>query len=158
MGTRADFYIGRGKNAKWIGSIAWDGYPSGITPKGEKVEQLVPGCLRHIDENWPEGEHLFDSKTEEEFISRLDRFFMYRDDVSLPNDGWPWPWDDSNTTDYTYSFDDGKVYGACFGHGWWLADSEPEEHEDGKIDDWPNMKEVQKISYGSKSGLIVIRA
>ena len=30
MGTRADFYIGRGATAEWIGSIAWDGYPDGI--------------------------------------------------------------------------------------------------------------------------------
>lgn len=25
MGTRADFYSGRGKTAEWLGSIAWDG-------------------------------------------------------------------------------------------------------------------------------------
>ena len=30
MGTRADFYIGRGAEAEWLGSIAWDGYPGGI--------------------------------------------------------------------------------------------------------------------------------
>ena len=27
MGTRADFYVGRGDAAEWIGSIAYDGYP-----------------------------------------------------------------------------------------------------------------------------------
>ena len=26
MGTRADFYIGRGQDAEWLGSVAWDGY------------------------------------------------------------------------------------------------------------------------------------
>lgn len=26
MGTRADFYIGRGPDAEWLGSVAWDGY------------------------------------------------------------------------------------------------------------------------------------
>ena len=30
MGTRADFYVGRGENAEWLGSIAWDGYPERI--------------------------------------------------------------------------------------------------------------------------------
>ena len=30
MGTRADLYIGRGTDAEWIGSVAWDGYPSGL--------------------------------------------------------------------------------------------------------------------------------
>jgi hypothetical protein len=29
MGTRADFYVGRGKDAEWLGSVAFDGYPSG---------------------------------------------------------------------------------------------------------------------------------
>jgi len=26
MGTRADFYVGMGKDAEWLGSVAWDGY------------------------------------------------------------------------------------------------------------------------------------
>lgn len=30
MGTRADFYVGRGKDAEWIGSVAFDGYPDGF--------------------------------------------------------------------------------------------------------------------------------
>lgn len=29
MGTRADFYVGRGENAKWIGSITRGGYIEG---------------------------------------------------------------------------------------------------------------------------------
>jgi len=28
MGTRADFYVGRGETAEWVGSVAWDGYPN----------------------------------------------------------------------------------------------------------------------------------
>lgn len=32
MGTRADFYVGRGVDAQWLGSIAYDGYPDG-TPE-----------------------------------------------------------------------------------------------------------------------------
>jgi hypothetical protein len=31
MGTRADFYIGCGRDSEWIGSIAWDGYPDGLS-------------------------------------------------------------------------------------------------------------------------------
>ena len=30
MGTRADFYVGRGESAEWLGSVAWDGNPRGI--------------------------------------------------------------------------------------------------------------------------------
>ncbi len=38
MGTRADFYIGRGEKAEWLGSVAWDGYPTGILPELLKSE------------------------------------------------------------------------------------------------------------------------
>jgi len=30
MGTRADFYVGIGPEAEWVGSIAYDGYPDGV--------------------------------------------------------------------------------------------------------------------------------
>lgn len=30
MGTRADFYVGRGPEAEYLGSIAWDGHPEGM--------------------------------------------------------------------------------------------------------------------------------
>lgn len=33
MGTRADFYVGKGPNAEWLGSTAMDGYPEGIFHK-----------------------------------------------------------------------------------------------------------------------------
>lgn len=127
MGTRADFYVGRGKSAKWVGSIAFDGYPDGITPYSEKTENWL-GYTQHLSDEWPTNEHLFDSITEEQFLSRLKRFFQYRDDVTLPEEGWPWPWDDSNTTDYSYAFDEGKVWGTCFGRGWWQANKELKEH------------------------------
>jgi hypothetical protein len=79
MGTRADFYVGRGPNAEWIGSIAFDGYPDGITMKTE--EKLPwPEGQEHID--WPEGKHLFDATTEAEFRERVERFFQYRDDAT----------------------------------------------------------------------------
>lgn len=30
MGTRADFYVRKDSQMEYLGSIAWDGYPSGI--------------------------------------------------------------------------------------------------------------------------------
>lgn len=30
MGTRADFYVRKGGEMEWLGSIPWDGYPDGI--------------------------------------------------------------------------------------------------------------------------------
>ena len=83
MGTRADFYIKSKKllqQGDWIGSIAWDGYPSAIPINIKKA------------------------KTELDFRMAIKRFFKKRDDVTLPKDGWPWPWNDSGTTDYTYTF------------------------------------------------------
>jgi hypothetical protein len=31
MGTRGDFYVGRGKDAEWIGSIAYDAFVEFLT-------------------------------------------------------------------------------------------------------------------------------
>ncbi len=45
MGTRADFYIGRGPTAEWIGSLPLDGYPEGIDAKVlacQSVEAFSP--------------------------------------------------------------------------------------------------------------------
>lgn len=81
MGTRADFYVKHGKTYLWRGSIAWDGYVEGI------------------------DHELFEATTANSFGIKLKRFFDRRDDVTLPADGWPWPWNDSGTTDYAYIFD-----------------------------------------------------
>jgi hypothetical protein len=93
MGTRADFYLGKGKDAQWLGSIAWDGYPVGI------------------------DDAVLDAKTEQDYLAALSAFLAKQEDTTLPEQGWPWPWDNSCTTDYAYAFDDGKVEAACFGEG-----------------------------------------
>lgn len=105
MGTRADFYVGRGEKAEWLGSIAWDGYPDGI-PK-----------------------QILNCTGEAAFRHAVDEFMKGRDDRSLPADGWPWPWDNSRTTDYAYAIDGDQVYGTYFGHGWFKG-SEPELDEE----------------------------
>ena len=86
MGTRADFYVGRGENAEWLGSIAWDGHPCSI------------------------AEGVLAATTEAAFRSELAAFGDHRDDWTEPALGWPWPWDTSHTTDYAYAFD-GHVWG-----------------------------------------------
>lgn len=152
MGTRADFYVGRGLTAEWIGSIAWDGYPEGIQPREHnKRGEFVS------------GRHLFDAKTKEEFTERVNLFFEGRDDVTLPADGWPWPWENSQTTDYSYAFDDGKVWASCFGCEWFdpkakLTDEEHEAlHEGprGKSAVFPQMS-TDRFTMGKRSGVIVI--
>lgn len=134
MGTRADFYIGRGKQAEWMGSIAWDGYPSGIDKK------------------------LLKSKTEDDFKNNLESFFAEREDVSRPADGWPWPWDDSGTTDFSYAFDGKQVWASCYGHGWHPAATWDDENSDGDAPEveFPNMADKKSVTFGKRSGLIVI--
>jgi hypothetical protein len=144
MGTRADFYIGRGDNAEWLGSIAFDGYD-------------VP-------------EHILRMDKPENFREGVEQFLKTRDDATFPADGWPWPWDDSSLTDEVWAFDDGKVWRAN-GYPtplWFLAidDDAPDEDEDKEAyDKWqathevatfPNMKSKAKPTLGKRSGLIVI--
>ena len=134
MGARADFYVGRGEKAEWLGSIAWDGNPSGIPIKLRK------------------------SETESIFRDLVASFLVTRDDKTLPADGWPWLWEDSRTTDYAYAFDGGKVLVSCFGHEWFDSWKKgPEDDEGGKMAIFPNMKAIQKVSFGRNSGFLIFR-
>lgn len=157
MGTRADFYIGRGENAEWLGSVAWDGYPEGIILHLEETEPTYPRGpkVSHKRGKWPEGKHLFDSKTEIEFRERLETFFQFRVDVSRPEDGWPWPWEDSSTTDYAYALDDGKVWASNFGRDWFDPKVSDTFAEGKKQVLFPNMKRIQNITLGKRSGVMV---
>lgn len=95
MGTRADFYIGTGKNAEWLGSVAWGGY------------------------EWDEDREcrLMKATTEEEYRTALAEIAKDRDGWTTPEQGWPWQWEDSGATDYVYYFEDGKV-SAADRHDW----------------------------------------
>jgi hypothetical protein len=132
MGTRADFYIGRGADAEWLGSIAWDGHPGSIP------------------------EHILRVDKTENFRAAVEQFIDLRDDGTKPADGWPWPWDDSRTTDYAYAFDDGKVWASSFGHAWFDPQGEePDDDEGAKVATFPDMKERKNVTMGKRSGLLV---
>ena len=153
MGTRADFYVGRGVDSEWLGSIAWDGYPSGIN-----LTEPEKGILgTRIIAKWGKGKHLFDSTREEDFRHRVGQFFEHRDDVTTPDRGWPWPWETSHTTDYADAFDGGKVYASCFGHEW-FDPKEPESESSASENTalFPNMKERQNVTFGARSGVIIL--
>lgn len=143
MGTRADFYVGTGKDAEWIGSIAMDGYPDAIDSPVLKAE------------------------TPEAFRAAVKDFFTDRRDTTLPEHGWPWPWDDSRTTDFAYAIFDGSVKASCFGRPWYdpikaaaIEDDEEREEFEGsnapKMDDFPDMSARQNVTFGARSGLIVL--
>jgi hypothetical protein len=172
VGTRADYYIGRGPDAIWLGSIAWDGDPHTHEP-------------------------LLAATTKDEFLEAVREHCRGRDDFTSPDDGWPWPWTDSHTSDYAYTFDDGTVWltqhepgpytgkmvwcsVACYNEhaavraAWWkrererdsregtpqaeyAADPEPEALvPDGGMCVFPDMTDVQNVQLGRKSGIILI--
>ena len=98
MGTRADFYIGRGLQAEWAGSVPTDGYQSAL-----------PDTL------------LF-ATTEALFRKYLDRLLSERRFPIYASDGWPWPWPDSSETFHVYAFDAGEVWISTFGSLWYRPD------------------------------------
>ena len=145
MGTRADYYIGKGKDAEWLGSTAFDGYPDG---HGVVQTNLA----------------VFQSTTVEDWRAGIGTMLRDRDDGTFPEHGWPWPWDDSGTTDYAYTFDEGAVW-VSNSKEWvrlseWLSwtDEQREEHYSIATDAvFPNMKDRKNVTLGGRSGLIVIQ-
>lgn len=152
MGTRADFYVGKGKTAEWIGSIAWDGYREGI-------DAQILGC-----------------QSEAAFRHAVAEFIAGREDGTKPEDGWPWPWDTSATTDCHYWFFDGRCWAgrsrySVPGEVYVPAD-EPEPdfsdldaaEEEALYAKWqagrdevefPDMSALKKVTMGKRSGLMV---
>lgn len=94
MGTRADFYIGIDEKAEWLGSIAYDGYPDGIP------------------------ESIVRRRAEKAYRKAIASILREYHHATYPEQGWPWPWTDSCTTDYAYALHDGRVFINCFGYGW----------------------------------------
>ena len=90
MGTRADFYIGL-RDPKWIGSLTHDGF-----------SWTIP-CKVLIQSN--------ETMYEEIVIKYLK---INKKHSIIPSEGydWPWPWEDSQLTDYSYFLSRayGKVY------------------------------------------------
>ncbi len=130
MGTRADFYIGIGPDAEWMGSLAFDGY-------------RIDDAKKTDDVNDPDGTACWAIKsaaTADDFRSAVAKLLSFNSDATSPEQGWPWPWADSHTTDYAYAF----VDGACKAFPW------------GKGADWPDMRERQNVTLGHRSGMIVV--
>lgn len=117
MGTRADFYIGCGKDATWLGSVGWDGYEW---------------------QNDPES-LLMQASSEEEFKEAVSQIADERDDWTSPDLGWPWPWENSSTTDWTYFFSKGRTRAVEWG---------------GNIV-WPDMRDRQNVAMSRRSGLLL---
>jgi hypothetical protein len=148
MGTRADFYIGRGDKAEWLGSIAWDGYPAGIA-----------GHRNGTSAGDVKKSPILTAKTPRAFRKAVADELASRDDATTPDMGWPWPWTTSSTTDYAYAFDKGKVWASGFGHSWFNPlRKEPDDSARPKTVVFPDMSSVQNVDLGGRSGLIIVQA
>lgn len=118
MSTRADFYIGTGETAEWLGSIAFDGY---------RIDDVELEHLERRDNSEADLATCWDIKhaaDEASFRRSVADLLALNDDATTPDKGWPWPWDSSRSTDYVYAF----VDGAC------------KTFQYGKGAEWPNMK------------------
>ena len=78
MGTRADFYIDNVEGMTWLGSIFRDGQPWNIPIV--VLVQVNPTM----------------------FTEKLHEYFDIADHQDRE---WPWPWEDSQLTDYSYILD-----------------------------------------------------
>lgn len=138
MGTRADFYTRKDGQMKWLGSQGWDGYPEGINEK------------------------LLGATDEAEYEQIVNQYLSNRKDATFPKDGWPWPWNDSRTTDYAYIFENGKVMSSCFGGPLFDPLKEEEESDEEGKDNakmegyFPDMKDIQNSAYDNRSGALFI--
>lgn len=130
MGTRADFYVGTGADAEWLGSLAFDGY------RIDEMKEEDAGRNADCAACW----QIKSAADEAGYRSGVAKLLSLNDDATLPEHGWPWPWENSHTTDYAYAFADG----ACKAFPW------------GKGVEWPDMSERKNVTLGKRSGLIVV--
>ena len=122
MGTRADFYVGTGVNAEWLGSVRQDGYEW----------QKSSDC------------RLMQATTEDQFRDAVEEIANEREDWTSPDQGWPWPWNDSFMTDLAYALVDGKTHVFY----WGMLPPKNEDDEPAKTVDWPKMQDRQDPTLG----------
>ena len=78
---KADFYVGLGRNAEWIGSVS----------KCGEVWEVSPKLLLQVNQTMYEEEVI-------EYINFCEGV------VANHKCQWPWTWVDSRMTDYSYFF------------------------------------------------------
>lgn len=128
MGTRADFYI-RAKNNKltWLGSCTHDGYDVAT------LETCAP------------AKRLAESKTVYSFKRNLSDYASYKiregGEWIWADEGWPWPWDDSNLTDYSYIYDARNKKIECY-------------NLDKGLIAWPDMSSIRNVTH---AGFMILK-
>lgn len=148
MGTRCDFYVmDESKKLEWVGSYGWDGNPSGV-PKDINFDKI---------------------DREDNFIYNVKTFLKEHEGYIVGKDGWPWPWDNSCTTDYTYIFYKGKIYVSNYGsklieYNDYLKYEEDIDDENEEVLSkiiisldikFPDMSKIKNVDLGKSSGTMV---
>ena len=87
--SRADFYVGLGPTAKYLGSITSNAEPENI-----------PFSVKR-------------ARTPEAFEAAVRKLIRKTDGALV----WPWPYATSHDTDYTYLMSDGQLHIVRFGLG-----------------------------------------
>lgn len=82
MGTRADFYIAESlddaDSFTWLGSVSYDGDPD-------------------------RKPRLFDATSKNDYIAATKYYLDHPMAGGVyPEEGWPWPWEDSQISDFAY--------------------------------------------------------
>jgi hypothetical protein len=144
MGTRADFYVGQ----EWIGSLAFDGY---------RVHEMVEkNAGRDADSRacWA----IKIATSEADYRDAVKTLMDLNNDASVPANGWPWPWEDSRTSDRAYIFDGTKTVAYAWGKQIVAGSEDDEDAPDGPEPDagWPNMKDKQNVTLGQRSGVMIL--
>ena len=85
--TRADFYVGTGPTARYLGSVFNDG-------------ATIPNSIKR-------------ARTSEVF----EKFVLKSIKKVNGTTQWPWPWETSVTTDFSYWLENEKLYVLEFGKG-----------------------------------------
>ncbi len=143
MGTRADFYVGR----EWIGSLAFDGY---------RIHEMKDEHASHNEDSRC-CQRIKCATSEEDYRAAVRDLLDINDDATKPDQGWPWPWEDSRTTDRAYVFDGSKVRFYAWGKEFDPADEDDASNDDPEIDGgWPDMTSQQSVTLGQRSGLIFV--
>ena len=92
----ADFYIGLGEDAEWLGSLSADGTPAEL----DAVNLFGPTA---------DGE-LYTEATFREIVAATLAKAVEADRGYDANDPWPWPYPSSHGTDYVYVFVNGTIH------------------------------------------------
>lgn len=135
MSTKADFYIRKNKEMKWLGSIHSEGHPNNI-----------PSIIKN-------------SRNIVDYIDNVQKFLKNKNDGVLGFEGafWPWPWKNSSKTEYSYTFDNGYFYISHQG-GPWCRTHEIKGIEYPsipKISFFPDMSKIKMPIIAKNSGLIL---